>query len=846
MSGGALALTGLRGHARRLGATVLAIVIGVGFVAAALTGITSVERGVAQSVAAGLVDRDLVVTADREAVTGDVLAELRALQEVDVVDQAAAVHGERSTSFVLAVTMPRGPGVQVRDGALPAGAEPGVAVSTTMAEVGSLQVGDEVDFVPFDPGDRAGKAVSLPVVGVVDLGADPMLAGQEVMVATLPTLRDLDPELTYQDVLLDAAAGFSAEEATAAVTATTDGLRVRTGQDEADLRVQAMTGQTDVLGAILLGFGGVALATSAIVIANTFAIVLAQRTRELALLRCLGATRRQVRRMVLTEAAVLGAVASTAGVLAGLGVAWAAMAALGAADVGVPIAAGLSPTPTSVLLPWAVGVLVTLVAAWWPARAATRVSPLAAMQPVGSPTAGSRAGAVCILGAAALLVLGVLGLTYAALSRSVGIGVAGGVLSFAGVLLLGVLVVPWAVRTLGALTPWTGVPGRLAVDHAVSNPRRAAATSAALLVGVTLITMTSVGAASAQRTAEQEIAANNPVDVVVLSESVDAGGAGAETEQGPGLDGPSFAAGALSQGAQTRLRQLPATEVTTPLTGSVLTITDAADTWQIQDVVLGVDPATATAVLRDPQQLDVLRPGTVGASADLLEGWGIAPGERVTVTGPDGTVQAEVVPFGIGFTWVAHPDVLAAVDADAAVTGAALRLDDEAPVDEALTDVRAAVEGEPVRIDGSAPTRAVLTGLLDVLVLVTTALLGVAVLIAVVGIANTLSLSVLERGREHALLRALGLTRGQLRSTLAIEGTLLALVSALLGLGLGVGYAWFGVQSLLPDGVGATLTVPWPTVGAVLVLAVTAGLLASVLPARRAARIAPAQGLVTP
>jgi putative ABC transport system permease protein len=157
-----------------------------------------------------------------------------------------------------------------------------------------------------------------------------------------------------------------------------------------------------------------------------------------------------------------------------------------------------------------------------------------------------------------------------------------------------------------------------------------------------------------------------------------------------------------------------------------------------------------------------------------------------------------------------------------------------------------AFEGDGAFVSGGAALRQELDGMLDVMVLVTTGLLGAAVLIAVVGIANTLSLSVIERTRENALLRALGLTRRQLRAMLTTEGVLVAVVSAVLGIGLGAGYAWFGVQALLPGESSVRLALPWTQLAVVLGVALVAGLLASVLPARRAARIAPAAGLAVP
>lgn len=238
-----------------------------------------------------------------------------------------------------------------------------------------------------------------------------------------------------------------------------------------------------------------------------------------------------------------------------------------------------------------------------------------------------------------------------------------------------------------------------------------------------------------------------------------------------------------------------------------------------------------------------LTPGTVGLSEDYLEASGLQEGSTVMVSGPDGSHDATVVELGLGEI-VLPADDLAALDGSAEEAGLLIRLAEDVDVGAVVSEIRRVVDSG-AWVDGGAAARLELSNVLNILVLVTTGLLGVAVLIAVVGIANTLALSVLERTRENALLRAMGLTRAQLRGMLTVEGVLLAVVSALLGIGLGVTYAWFGVRTLLPEGTDMALAFPLTELAVILSVAVVAGLLASVLPARRAARIAPAAGLAT-
>lgn len=827
MSASGLAVAGVRGHTRRLLATGLAIVIGVTFVATAMLLLNTVGRGVETAVADGVDRHDLVLTPDTDNVPAEVVDALRGTEGVASVQATAQSAVQVGDRWNLLTTLPTGNGVELLSGRLPQG--PGeVAVTPTNVELTGVAVGDTLrllleDDTPVGP---------VEVVGVVDLGHAPQYTAREALVVAEPVIREWVPDVTFDEVLIDLAADGDPVTVGAVVEEHAPGATLRTGPEEAAARAQAATGDTDVIGGVLMGFGAVALATTAIVIANTFTIVLAQRSRELALLRCVGATRSQVRRSVLTEALILGAVASAVGVLLALGLTWTAGQVFGEVELGMPVPLALQVSPTAVLVPWVVGVVVTALAAWWPSRRATRVAPVAALQPAAPPTARSRTGVLRLVLALLLVGGGAFALWTGATERSVPIGVAGGLLSFGGVLVAAVVIVPAAMRLLGVPARASGVPGRLAVEHATANPSRAAATSAALLVGVTLITMTSVGAASASSTAEEEIDGSYPADVVVT------------TWPETGQDDEVRAA-ELEPAVAGALEDLDVVTSSTPLTGSWVDVR-IGSSYESREQVLALDPAQAAEVLRSPGAVGDLVPGTVGVSRDMMLGYGLSVGDEVTLSGPDGEVTAQLVEFGLDWSVVAHPDVLAAVDSSAPVTGMVLRLQDDVDVTAAMTRIQEATLDADVSIDGGAPMREVFTSMLNVLVMITTALLGVAVVIAVIGIANTLSLSVLERSREHALLRALGLTRGQLRGTLAVEAVLLAVVSAVLGVLLGIGYGWAGVQSLLPAESTVHLDLPVGSIAAVVGLAVVAGLLASVLPARRAARIAPAAGLALP
>jgi len=829
VSTASLAAAGLRGHARRLVATAAAVALSVAFVATAMLGLDAMERGAREAVAGDVVLRDLVVWPGEGALDSAAVESLRGLDGVEVVEASAQVYGTVDGVSTVATTAPRGSGVELLEGRMPSTSRQAVAGSDT-----GYAVGDTVPFALYGEDGSPGAPIDLEIVGVMDVGDAPQFAWEDPLVVPESALVEWEPELGFSMVSLDLD-GASAAEAGTLIATAAPGTTVMTGEEAGQLMLERSMGGMDLLGALLLGFAAVAVVTSAMVIANTFAIVLAQRTRELALLRCVGATRSQVRRTVLTEALALGVVAATAGVLLGIAVVRIAAVVVNRLDLGAELTLRPGWPLDALLVPWLVGLLVTVGAAWWPTRRATRVAPLAALQPANAPVAATRPGLLRIAVSVLLLGAGAAGLVLAVSTHDVLIGVAAGLVSFGGVLVAAVFLVPAGIRALGALLP--GVPARLAVGTTVSNPARAAATSAALLIGVTLITMTSVGAATAARTAEAEIDARYPADVMVLP------GFSWEEPATDAEEGPSpMDIQGVTPSAAGRVAGLEGVAVAAPLPAAFVTIS-AGEDWWTETPVYGIDEATNGAALRSPRTVEALTPGTIGLGSDQLGYSGLEPGDVVTVTGQTGSRELTVVEVEASDFLLPMADLLR-VDASASDhAGLLVRLSDDADVGAAVADIEDAVQDEDVWVTGGAAERALLDQVLNVLVLVTTGLLGVAVIIAVVGIANTLALSVLERSRENSLLRALGLTRSQLRRMLTVEGLLLSVVSAVLGIALGVTYAWFGVRTLMPGGTETLLAFPVTRLVVILGVAIVAGLLASVLPARRAAMTAPAAGL---
>ncbi|MGY1808753.1 FtsX-like permease family protein [Blastococcus sp. SYSU D00669] len=805
----------LRAHAARLVASTLAVVIAVGFVVATLVLNETTRSTMFEAVGAQYVGADAVVTSDDGAALDDAVYALTRLDSVQAVapewetSVQAVVPGRTGAQYLVVGTVADDPALrwqQLSDGELPT--RPGeIAVS----DRARAQVGDVLTVSSYDA-DGTPTSGEVTVTGILDLGGDPT-AGLYGRAAVVPQQAQVWGVPAPTELRLAAAPGYSSGDVVADAAAALSGraVTVRTGTEQAEEATAALTGNATALAAVLLVFATVAVVVAGLVIANTFAVLLAQRTRELALLRCVGATARQVRRSVLGEALVTGLVSSAVGVSAGIGLA-ALVSALTGSDSPIPLA-GVTVPVYAVLTGLLVGTLVTLLAALAPARAATRVAPLAALRPVDAAPLRSRPGVRRLLLGLALLLPGVALLGAGVVLAHVLVGLPGGVLSFLGVVLLAQRAVPPVVAGAGRLAGrFGGVPARLASGNATRNPRRTAATATALLIGVTLTTAMVVGAASTRATAVAGLAAAYPTDVLVRAGEPLPAGLLADATAVDGVTG-----GVALDGA----------EVTGP----------DGETWRVE----GVDTAAAAPVLRSTTGLVLPDPGQVVLPGWLAEVWAVTAGDDVALG--DGSFTAVVV----GSNDVDEP-LLTATDLGTLTTGTEvgelwLRLAytgaaDQATTVDALTDL-VGTAAPTAMVAGLASERAAIDSVLDTLLLVVTGLLGVAVVIALIGVGNTLALSVVERRQENGLLRALGLTRAQLRGLLAWEAVLVAGVAAVLGVLLGGAYGLAGAASVLGGLGDVVLSVPWLQVAAIVAVATLAGLLASVLPARRAARTAP-------
>lgn len=806
-----LTLRSLRAEALRMLLSALAVVLGVAFVAGTMIFVDGMRAGTYER--AGTFDRhtDLgVYSAGRKLLPPTLVDEVRAVDGVaaaagELTNTAGVVgvDGRPVLGFTVLAAIPTEDALRSYDvvaGRLPDRAGEVVLDAPTVAREG-FALGAAVRV-----GGSGGPARPYTLVGTVDVAGTARDVGGPFVGLVGPDALALTGERGYGRILVAARPGAS-------VAALTDRVRavagveatVKSRQQILDEAVEDAVRNVDQFRMLLLIFVGIAVVVAGFVIANTFAIVLAQRTRRTALLRLIGATRGQVFRAAVLESAVLGLVASALGVL--LGVTLAGGMRLVMSRLDVPVAGGLTVSGSTVLTGLLLGTALSVCAALLPAWRGTRVAPVAALTDAAvQPAQG--AGRVRLTFGAVVLAIGVAALVGAASAGQLVLVAAGGVLAFFGIVLFGPVLVPALARVFGwPARRMLGATSALAVANTVRNPRRVAATATALVIGIGLVSAFMVGARSTKDGIERSVDAQIGTDFVV---------------SGIGQDLPAPLAGELA--ARPEVHEQRRTIV--------------ADVE-----IRSAHPALVGRTLDRVLAGDAGRvgPGQVLVHRELAQARGWQVGSPVTVKGRSFRVTA-VVTDDTRADGTPAGHVIDMADEDFAALFPAQR-GYLAEIDPATGVSAERARGAIEAVLGRYPTvnlmdqgayKKMLTGTVDMLLVLVTALLGLAVVIALVGVANTLSLSVVERTRENAVLRAVGLTRGRMRAVLAIEAVLMALVGAVLGVGLGTGVSASAMALLTRLGGDFHVVLPLGQLGLTIGVAVLAALLASVLPARRA------------
>ncbi|WP_436759499.1 ABC transporter permease [Streptosporangium sp. V21-05] len=822
-------LAGLRAHRLRLLLTSLAIALGVGFIAGTFVLTDTIDAGFTEKFSAAADRIDVAVLPRAEGNEAPAASEAT-LERIRAVDGVADAQGlVRGTSALLGkdgkaagdfptagISLPEGDlnRTSIVSGAAPRGATQAVLDEGT-ARTRGFRLGDVIAVL-----DAKNVRHEFTLVGLFDIGLDQELGYFGAVGYTTDTAKEMTGRKGYREIDVAAAEGVTQEALRGSVAAAAGaGHEVKTGERYAADLARSNGANSDFLMLGLLLFGVVAMFVAALVIYNTFNILVAQRTHEMALLRCVGATRGQVFGSIVLESAVVGLLSSVLGLLFGYGLGAGALAVLAAFDAPLPSAAATTLTPRTVVLGLVIGLTVTVVAALLPARAATRVAPIAALRSQ-TEERTFRAGLVRMIFAGLFLVTGV-GVSVAGMSMKPGetalvVVMAGCSLVFLAVLVLG----PVIVRPLSAFAGWVparifGVPGRLAVDNSRRNPKRSATTTVALTVGVTLMTVISVVTGTVRVTYTQQLDEQFPFDYLVQTQERDSG-----------------LPRAIAEDLRTR-PELASVIAFRETTARLATGTARYDVGTFTPTP-GFDPPL------DAGSLDRLVPGTALVAERVAEKLGIGLGDRITVrTAKAGAVALTVVGVSdidasLGALTVPERDFDHYFGGEVGDTRVMIKHRDGVDPDRALAVVEAATEPYPTaKVASSTAIRGEFDEALDMMLMIITGLLGLAVLISLLGIANTLSLSVHERTRESALLRALGLTRPQLRRMLSVEALVLGLIGALVGVVLGIAFGWAAAQTMTDN---VVFQLPVPQILSFVALSGLAGVLAAVLPARRAAR----------
>jgi len=824
----------------RLALSAFAIVLGVAFVAGsfiftdalggAFSGIIKGSTADVEVAPKGATDFDS--SQDFRTIDGSVADELREVDGVDAVypwNQLLTLYVIGSDGKVVGGSGPPGLGfsdVATRSitgelistyvsGRHPRGTSE-IALDVATAETGGYELGDTVTLV--SPGDP--PTLEAKLVGTVEFG-EGSLAGATLTLFEPRAMQELffDGRDVYSGISLNTAEGVSQEQLRDAVAPLLPkGVTARTGDTVVEVGEEGLSEILGFINTFLLVFAAIAMIVGTFLIINTFSILVAQRSRELALLRAMGASRRQVNRSVLTEAFAVGLIGSTLGLGVGYLLALGLRALFGL--IGLDLSgAEFSIQLRTVLVSYAVGVVVTMLAAYLPARRAARIPPVAAMRDdVALPESSLRRR---LLVGSAMIVVGI-GLMIAGFAADGSLGLTliglGMLLILIGVSLLSPLLGRPLVAALGAAyRRLFGSVGLLAAQNSLRNPRRTAATASALMLGLALVSLMSILGSSATASTDQAVE-ETLTSQFVVSNVTGAPFSPAVAEEIRAVDG-------VETVAQFR-QAFPKLDGSTAFVG-------AADPVQLAEALQFPMAAGALAALQ---------PGTVLVDQTTAARQGYELGDTLPMRFQGGTVELEVAgifgnPGAIPANYLVTPDTLRKGGLDPLDSLVFITGEDPESTEEIRTAVNTIVEDLPtVTLKDPNQFAEEQREQINFFLGIIYALLGLAVIIAVLGIVNTLALSVIERTREIGLLRAVGLSRRQTRRMVRLESVIVAILGAVLGVVMGIVFGVVLQRAIADQGIDV-LSIPWLQLVVFVVLAAVVGVLAAVLPARRAARL---------
>lgn len=834
----------VRAHRLRLALTVLAVVLGTAFISGSLMFTNMLERTFASAVASEYDAVDVAVkpAEGKQVLPAEVRNELAADPQVDrvnidgselvvVADAAAnAIQtggGESRVGLYYPDDQIVGQPFQITDGVAPSKAGEAL-LNAAGAEHYGIAVGDEV--IVADAEGRNTMRVTGLYTDELDQGMSLMLKVPESAFVEYYTDGKYVPGLT-----LTAADPTTGQQLAEHVSAQHSDLTVKEGSVLADELSKQVRDALSFIGYFLTAFGLVGLLVGTFLIANTFSMIVAQRTKEFALLRALGASKGQITRSVAAEALIVGVLGSALGVVAGAGLVAVIRAVMDSRGMGLP-GAGWGLSAGAVVVPVVVGAVVTVLSAWAPARRAGRVQPVEAMRSGESAApqplvARTVVGVMLLAAGGGLLAWGVMWEDGSTGRRAALVGAAA-VLVIVGLFLAGpalsLPVVPVLGRIAGA--PF-GAVGSLAATNSKRNPRRASATAFALMLGVALVTAIGMLGATMERSVDDVL--ENEVDAEMV------------------LYGPQLGAFPIPNDLPDRIPGVEGVGETVTYTQSRVTVngefgnqfgpvgaTDVVEGDPGKLVKLSMTEGTSSLIdggVLLPASLAAEKNVSVGDSVTLaMPGWAGAPETQATVKGlfEDSNIFSSWIVSRKSLEQIKSPEsfkvLMVGVNGDGTVTEDELRSRlEDAVHDDIVVQVRS-----PEDLGGEAQQ------MINQMLYILYALLSLAVVIAVLGIINTLTLSVIERRQEIGMLRAVGTQRGQVRTMIILESVQIAAFGALLGVGAGLLLGWSFLTVLADKGL-ENMAYPWSMIAGMLAASVVVGIVAALLPARRAAKTPP-------
>ena len=834
-----VSLRNLAAHKVRLALTVLSVVLGTAFVAGSFVFTDTLQRTFSSIFSDTAQGADVRVSAEDARSIGVPTSDAAVISALpDVAAVVPYVGGQIVVLDESGAAVQTGGAPTIGESYIPAdrrlgddavfvaGTAPSAPGEVVINEGGAarsgLGVGDKTQVLVPSKG-----TIDVTVTGIYDTAVESGgYIGIQFFESQANELFSDGSHVQYYDVAGKdlAGSGKSQSDLRDEIAAALPDAKVQTADDVREEAQAQIEQALSFVNYFLLAFGAIALLVGTFIISNTFSMIVAQRVRELALLRAIGASRGQVSRSVVLEALVVGVIGSAIGFAGGVGLAYGLRALLNAFDLGLP-GGTLALEPRTVIVSFTVGIVVTVLSAYAPARRAAKIPPIAAMREefasagdslrartlagvgigalgaaavvVGAQSTGGTAAA--IVGAGAVAVIVAVALAAPSLSRPI-VGALGSVLT----------------RPFGAI-------GRLARTNAVRNPRRTAATAFALMLGLMLVSV--IGVLGSTAKASVDALVDNGIEADYIFSGPPAigvpTGAGEAARSVAGVDRvailhpvsvdiddePAF--GVALEGSPDGLFDSVVVSGSPELTGDSMAVSQSASAsegWNLGSVVdmTSVDgqqvPVTVTAIYED---------------SPLVGDWMIS-----------NEVYQEVTPS------IVRSDIVVLVGAAPGTDLDTLRSDLETATKPFVV----------VQVQDREEFKGAQSQQIDTLLAVLYGLLALAVVIAILGIINTLALSVVERRREIGMLRAVGMQRPQVRRIIYLESLLIALFGAIVGLALGIAFGWGFVRTLRDEGLGL-LTIPWGQMSAMLVGSAVVGVLAALWPAIRAARTAPLEAI---